>query len=245
MKKYFTILFTFIVLILAGCSKDKNNDPVYEINSTTLTTNYDKEFQFSIEGNPENIVWSSSDENVGTIDNTGLFKANKIGSTTITAKIGTASVKSEVTVESYGELFKEPYTDYGSNKASIKSKESRSLKAEISTALLYEGENNIVKDLLYLFENDKMQAASINFSYSSSIASQVGQFYGERYTYLGFDDDYIFMNNNKGSIIGISVNDSGDLNATYLSESSAKAASAIMSITKEGTLQSRIQALIR
>ena len=58
--------------------------------SVEITPGNSKKLDYTIEplqANKQNIVWTSSDESVANVDENGLIKANKAGSTTITARI--------------------------------------------------------------------------------------------------------------------------------------------------------------
>lgn len=205
MRKTITMLVMAVVCIMAGCSKD-DNTPKYKINEEVLVTNFDKDFQFLIEGDPLDVTWSSSDEWVGTIDEEGLFVASKIGNTTIIATIGGATVKSEVTVESYNEMFIEPYADYGSSKEAIKAKESRQIAGEDAEAILYVGENTDLSNVMYLFTNDKMDGAAAVFGSDDSKMEQVLRFYLERYEFLGTSDNVgIFDNGISNLLVGLTA----------------------------------------
>lgn len=205
MRKTITMLVMAVVCIMASCSKD-DNTPKYKINEEILVTNFDKDFQFLIEGNPTDVTWSSSDEWVGTIDETGLFEASKIGNTTITATIQGVSVKSEVTVESYSEMFVEPYADYGSSKNAIKAKESRQIAGEDAEAILYVGENTTLSNVMYLFTDDKMDGAAAVFGSDDSKMEQVVRFYLERYEFLGTSDNVgVFDNGISNLLVGLTA----------------------------------------
>src|SRR5690606_30464216 len=141
MRNFLLVLTAAVVF--AACKKDSASS--LSLNETKVALHYDEEFQFEVTKGGDVIPFSaltssSSDENVGDLSNSGLFVANRIGTTTITISGEGGKVTAEVTVEPYHELFEEPVLEFGASKEAVKGKESRSLAAEIESSLLYEGE---------------------------------------------------------------------------------------------------------
>lgn len=92
-----------------------NEININSISINELDNNFKKgdKFTFTVSCNPENttddktVTWSSSDENVGKIDNDGNFVALKEGKTTLTAKVGNFKAETVVNVsEKHIEDFK-------------------------------------------------------------------------------------------------------------------------------------------
>lgn len=218
----------FLVFFIVSCSK-KDPKLVYKIDSENLSLHYDGSHQFEItsSGQVGSTNWNSSDTTVGTIDQAGYFKAKKIGTVTITGSSADYTVKSTVTVIPYSTMCKEPFYNYMQSMAATKNKEFRPLVQETDTQLGYTGENNKVRGVLYAFENDQMQAAALLLSNSSSVVTESYQFFSERYTSLGDEDNVYFFTDNKNLVIGVSIDDTLGFNAIYidytlLSENSLK-----------------------
>jgi len=60
----------------------------------------------------DKVVWTSSDETVATVDNTGRVNALKVGTATITATAGDVSDTCEITVKGEESIVGKRYTDY-------------------------------------------------------------------------------------------------------------------------------------
>lgn len=240
MIKPLSFLLLAVTFIFSSCSKDSNG-PSYEINSESVTINYDQEFQFEIAGDPQEVKWSSSDERVGSIDQKGLFSAARIGSTTITAKFGSTSITSEVVVEPYDEFFIEPLSDFSLTPDAIKSKETRSLMVETEEGIMYEGENTHIRRVMYTLKSGKFASAFALFVNTETMIEKVAKYYMERYDFLGTDDEYLVFRNGTGAVIGISVNENLGLNAIYVPETSAEAVSVRRNIGNDLSLTEAIK----
>jgi len=248
MKK---ILFLFIApLLFIGCSKD-NAEPDYSINETDLVTNFDKEFQFVVKQGSNNIdpsalTWTSSDKVVGTIDTDGLFHANRIGATTITGTNGTYTVKSEVTVASYDEIYKEPILTFGASKADIKAKETKALLEETENVLVYRSESNRLENMGYTFANNMMQSAIAVFKMTNTIGTELGIYMAERYTYIGDNEEVILLSNDRGVLVAIRIDPTLGLIAMYLEETSLQGTTMKASSKKPTlSLKAKLQSVVR
>lgn len=227
MKNLFYSLF-LVSFIIISCSK-KDPKPVYKIDSENLSLYYDGSHQFEItsNGQTESPTWSVSDTTVGKIDQSGYFKAKKIGTVVITGSTADYTVRSTVTVIPYSTMCKEPFYNFNQSIAATKNKEFRTLTLETETGLTYTGENNKIRNVLYAFENDKMQAAALLMRNSSDVVTESYKFFNERYTHLEAEDNVYFFTDNKNLVIGVSVDDTLGFNAIYidytlLSENSLK-----------------------
>lgn len=212
---FYTLLF--ISFIVASCSK-KDPKPGYKIDSETLSLHYDETHQFEITpGVPTSTTnWTSSDTTVGKIDQSGYFKAKKIGTVVIMGSSTDYTVKSTVTVVPYSTLCKEPFYVYNQNAATTKSQEFRTLTLQSATGLTYTGENSKLRNVLYAFENDKMTAAALLLSNSSDVISESYKFFNERYTAVDEEDNVYLFTDNKSLVVGVSVDDTLGFNAIYV-----------------------------
>ncbi|WP_316823536.1 Ig-like domain-containing protein [Pedobacter gandavensis] len=215
-----TSLVVGLIISLSSCSKKEDPKPTYAINQTSVSINYDKEHQFTVKlgektADAAGFTWTSSDPSVGTISGTGLFKGKKIGSTTIKAEGNGTVLTAELTIKPYSTLFKEPIIEFGVSIATIKGKESRKLIEQASNGLLYEGENSKIKQIMYIFENSKLAGAAALFESTKPVVEEVVQFYSERYTYLGEDEDFFVFSDGK-YLIGIGEDNTLGVHAIYL-----------------------------
>lgn len=91
--KLSTLLLFGAILLLTGCDKDKDNDPIVVnsvvITPATLELNLGQTAQLTAKITPANapnktVTWGSSDATVSSVSSTGVVTALKAGSTTIT-----------------------------------------------------------------------------------------------------------------------------------------------------------------
>lgn len=224
-KHLLTSLFIGLIISLSGCSKKEVPKPTYAIDNSSLSINYDNEHQFIIKlGNGAadagSFTWTSSDTTVGTINKTGLFKGKKIGKTTVKAEGNGTALISEVTINPYRTMFKEPVTAFGAPIDTIKSKEIRKFDEEIDGTIYFQGENANVQFVGYTFSNNKMTSAGIFFQPNNAVIEELPIFYNERYTYMGKDGDYNVFSGDK-YMVGIGQNNNS-IFALYIPASETK-----------------------
>jgi hypothetical protein len=217
MKKSILLLL-LPALLFAACKKD--DKPAPSISSETVELNFDKEHQFSIkEGSNDysasGLTWTSSDLSVGTITASGLFKAKKIGKTTIKAEGNGISLTSEVTVKPYSTLCKEPAYTFGISINAVKALETRSLLSQTVTGLNYAGENAKVRNILYAFENGLLVSSALLIADNQASVEEAVKFLAERYTYQG-ESEEVFYFSNGSVIIGLSFHETLGYNAIYI-----------------------------
>ena len=179
------------VFLLVGCSG--GDDEKFSISENKLTLHFEETEQLTATATAE---WSSENEFVAKVNSNGLVEGNHVGKTNIIATSANGSAKCEVEVLPVYSTYKEPYLEFGASKSTVKSKETRNLFDETSTALVYEGENSFVELVMYSFDdNGGLKGVALGISFAS--ASEVTKFLLERYQPITVEDDvYIFVNNN-------------------------------------------------
>lgn len=205
MKKNLLTLLLLISTMLYSCKKDT---PEYLINQPNLALNFDGEHQFMIKQDGDNIdaagfSWTSSDPTVGVISAAGLFSGRKIGKTTIKASGNGTTLTSEVTINPYSNLCREPYTVFGSSKATVKSKETRVVSEEIATGIQYQPENSNFRGVVYLFEADKLTSTILFLGSTQALLKESATFLAERYTYEGITEDDVLVFSNNAVLVGL------------------------------------------
>jgi len=197
----------FISFCLAACSKE---DPM-TISQSSVQLKYDGTHQFTVKKGGENVsgaTWKSSDANIGTVDNTGKFKARKIGKTEISATSGDGSVKASIEIQPYSTLYTEPVLDFNQSKATIKAKEKRKLAQETTDGLIYEGENSKIEYIFYSFDNNRLEFSGVIFQATSPVVKEATTFLKERYPNSGIDGSLIiFLDDSKKYEIILGVDD--------------------------------------
>lgn len=212
-----------LVIVLLSCSKDNEPELPIAIDKPATALKYDKTYQFHLtQGNsavdPTKFTWTSADNNVGTIDANGLFKAKRIGETSVTAssKEKILSLKSSVTVLPYSTAWVEPVYTFNINKASVKLQEKRTLFDEKANFLGYFGESNNVRTVIYTFESDKLQSVTVFLQNTTAMVDEAATFLKERYEYKGtLNSVYFFTETSKNLVIAISVDPTSGLNVLY------------------------------
>jgi|GEM_PF-986207 len=212
-----TLAFLSIVLI-SSCSKkdDKISSPqnLVSLDTKSISLHYDESHQFyfvnkSVIASDYN--WVSTDETIGTVDRSGKFTAQKIGTTTIKATKGSEVFESQVTVVPYSTICKEPYWNFSDNISATKGKETRTILSQTSTSLVYTGENAKIRNIMYMYDSTsgKMSSAAILFAYGDAVIQEAAKFFKERYYYLGEDTDadsgntFYYFGDEKNIVIGI------------------------------------------
>jgi len=107
MKKFKAFLFLF-PLLLVGCGNNNSVTPApieYEVTISETKITLMEEFTYQLTATSSRagslIFWSSSDNSVATVDDTGLVRAIKAGTTAIVASSGNAVAACNVTVTPY------------------------------------------------------------------------------------------------------------------------------------------------
>lgn len=187
-------VFKFVCLVVVtigilGCN-EKNAEPKLELANKEITLFYDQAYQIELKRGEVTVPFnevtrSSSDEFVGRINEDGLFEAAHIGEAVVTLTHGGDVVKLKVNVQPRQTFLKEPKLPFGGDKIAIKQFETRSLQIENAAELFFKGENADINSVIYQFNNNTYRSATVTFPNSSLLLSRIGEFYAERYTYVG------------------------------------------------------------
>ncbi len=203
MKKQL-LTFLVAVLLIISCSK-KDDKPSTTIDQEKVSLNYDQTHQFKLTAgstavDASKVTWTSSDQTVGTINASGLFSAKRIGNTTIKAVANGSTLTSEVSIIPYSELCKEPVLEFGASLATIKSKETRVLIEQTSTALMYNGENSKVENIFYGFNASGLESSVLLLSSSAAVVDESEKFFSERYEFVGETVGLFFFEDSKTTV---------------------------------------------
>lgn len=253
MKKLLLLLLLPAMLLVSCSKKSDDAEPDITLDQTTVSLNYDKEYQFAVKKGASNIdlssmKWTSSDETIGTVSATGLFKAKRIGTATVQAVGNGTTLNAQVTINPYSTLCREPFVDFGSSLAAIKAKETRVLATQSTTLLNYTGENSKLRNVLYSFDNTGMTSAALLFANTTQVTEETVKFFSERYQYEGMDSDvYFFTKNNV--LIGLTYDDVLGLSAIYVKNTAGLSATSnlktLSNVLKREKESSGISKLIR
>ena len=181
MKKLLFLSLCSLSLVLSSCSSDddkltlnKTSVSLYSLGTEQLTAS-------------EPVDWESDDIFVATVSEDGVVKGERIGQTFITAKSENGSAKCAVEVKAEYNTYTEPLFDFGSSKAEIKSKETRTVESETDNSLIFTPSESALDGIMYMFENDKMTSAAAVVKLSSAI--DAAYFLVERYLVISAGED--------------------------------------------------------
>lgn len=190
------LLFVLALTILQGCKKSEP-EPVPTVQTEGLDIKYDQIKQLEVKlGNevldPKSFFWKIDDETVGSIDNLGVFTAQKVGTANISIfnSDGTKVSESTITVSPYSTLFQEPITSWGTPLQSIIKDEKRKLADRQTYRLQFEGENQQVRAVAYELTLEKTLGFSIlQLKDTPETRLEVMTFLKERYQYVHDPDN--------------------------------------------------------
>lgn len=189
-KTKFSVYFVFFLLI--GCDASENAlDPI-PLEPLAITTS--EKVALQIPSDVGVCTYVSDNNMIALVTSSGMVQAKIAGTTTIKIRNAqnTYLATCEVTVSPTHFMFKEPILDFGSDKTSIKAKESRVLLSDVGEDVVYSGENRYLRNLVYTFSGASLFKAEcvVSTSYTDLLAS----FINERYIYLGeLKDMLIFV----------------------------------------------------
>ncbi|MGV3600491.1 MAG: Ig-like domain-containing protein [Dyadobacter fermentans] len=190
------LLFVLALTILQGCKKSEP-EPVPTVQTEGLDIKYDQIKQLEVKlGNevldPKSFFWKIDDETVGSIDNLGVFTAQKVGTANISIfnSDGMKVSESTITVSPYSTLFQEPITSWGTPLQSIIKDEKRKLADRQTYRLQFEGENQQVRAVAYELTLEKTLGFSIlQLKDTPETRLEVMTFLKERYQYVHDPDN--------------------------------------------------------
>ena len=217
MKKFLPLL----ILVCIACTKEEKEH--FTIDQDNVSLQHDGTIQLTTTPS-QTCTWTSDNETIATVSESGLVTGVFIGDTKIRAQTSTGNLIDvcNVHITPRSTLYTEPFFIYGSSISMIKSKEKRSLYNEDSESLIYNGENLNVRYVLYLFETTGLTSADVLLENTASVATETVTFLEERYSLLGFTDEVIMYQNSDGSIAAINVDDTLGLNVMYFKPTSER-----------------------
>jgi hypothetical protein len=210
--KYSIYTLLLIAVTITSCSK---NEPQANLEGN-VTLHYDETHQLVLTNTPTtNVTWKSSDESIGTVDNSGLFTAKKVGTVTITASGSKFKTTADVTITPYSTLCKEPALDLGKSQNAIKLKETRALANQSSDYLYFYGENSKLRYSSYHFIKGQLAASALFLANREDVVKEAVTFFKERYTLLEVDGNTAFFSYNSILTIGLTVDSNLGFIAIY------------------------------
>lgn len=196
-KVIFYLAVMLSVCMFSSCSS--NDDALISLSEKEVTLKVDATQQ--IKATSDVSKWSSENDFIASVSESGMVTANHIGETRIMAQGSNGSAFCNVSVKPQYAYYMEPLCKEGTTKEDIKKFEKRNLHTESSDGLFYDGENSTVSAVAYKFDtNGKLNFVMLMLPhhYSTTLASQLINFLLERYNPLAdFDRVYSFIDANK------------------------------------------------
>ena len=213
-----SIFLLVLIVGLYSCEKDLKS---IHLDRSDITMHYNDTAQLSVTFSPSDVdvepifVWSSDNENVVTVDDTGLLKGVRIGETNVLVKTSDEKFldSCKVIIEPVIHLYAEPIYELGKSVSYIKSKVTRELLVENPNVLIYKGYTDNVTYVMYVFESDKL--TSVTVLLKEGLMEQATTFLKERY---GFHDNLNDVTNylvNQNVLAGLSYDSKTGLTITY------------------------------
>ena len=226
MKK--VLLFATCLAFICSCSENGDSEPeksiTVESSEMTVRVGDFRQVDVNVVGfNQEDVEWRTSDDFVVDVDSRGEIEAKHVGYASVYASIDNLADSCLVTVEGNYNTFVEPYVLLGATKEEIKSKEKRKLKKEDDESLVYEDSNSIVEMIMYSFESGRLTGAGAILDLYETDATELGNFFNERYDYIGESDGIMLLTNGKVAV-GIKVESYG-ISIVYIEDTVTKSSS--------------------
>ena len=193
MKQFLFLLLLAVIMasmsvVFTSCSSD-DNEPKVETYQLKLKVGETCDY-IDMEG------LISENEFVASANGTQI-KALHVGKTVI------HSSNTIINAEVYSQynLFDEPFIKFGGSKNDVKNYEKRTLEKETDTELYYKGTGAFDYGLVYGFtDNGKLKTVLMmfNHSYSTTISSNLGNYFADRYLPISISGtESTFLNNRK------------------------------------------------
>ncbi|MGN0032602.1 MAG: Ig-like domain-containing protein [Candidatus Limimorpha sp.] len=180
------------VVLMSSCKKDSASDKnliTLSQNSVTLYHNDTYQIDASCK---DNIAYSSHNEYVASVSNSGFVTAQYVGETNVSLKSNEDSKTFKVTVAPKSTLYPEPNIEIGESMASVLQKYPN---AEIDDDCLFIDEYSPAAPELYIYFDDNRCVEDYDIWVESKHASELSTFIRERYKFLGVEEGiYVFIN---------------------------------------------------
>ncbi len=192
MKKLIILVIAFS-MTLTSC---KNELKSISLSQTSVEMKYDGKVQLEVICSPSDLevppelVWTSENEKVATVDQFGLVSGNNIGETNIKVKTtdGKFEATCRVTITPKTILFKLPVIQLGKDRSFVKASESRVLRLEKEESLLYFSNSEYELGVLYLLAHEILYNTIVFIEYKPWLLDMANTYLDERFDYAGYDE---------------------------------------------------------
>lgn len=214
-KVIFCSLALLLLTVFVGCSKDDDNELVIT-SSKNIELTYKGTSQINC--SDSKATYSSEDEYIAKVSESGLITASHIGETYIDVN-GKKAIK--VTVNPVYTSFIEPQFLFGATKEEVISKVGSDYNSATSSVIGYIPTSGKVKAYLYLLKDGKVSAVAMTIS--TAYMESITNFLLERYIPAALSDENytaLFINgldlDKTTMIIGEQIYSASLINVLYM-----------------------------
>lgn len=189
--KVLSIALMAIVVLMSSCKKDSASDKnTITLSQNSVTLYHNDTYQIDATCK-DNIAYSSHNEYVASVSNSGFVTAQYVGETNVSLKSNEDSKTFKVTVAPKSNLYPEPNIKVGESIASVLQKYPN---AEIDDDFLFVNEYSPTT-VLYIMLDDNRCVKYYGVMMEGKYLSELSTFIRERYKFLGVEDGvYVFIN---------------------------------------------------
>ena len=185
-----------VAIVFASCSKEDEKSPEITIEKDNVTLVSGDEFLINATSDYD-LTFKSEDEYHAIVDEKGLVTATYVGETNIVVSNTEKSKKVKITVRPEYDLYDDPSSYLGKTKSQVISKFGEPQRTT-DNAILYSDYSYYATSLMFSFENDVVKY--IYVTVDNKNMSKLVKYLGERYVYIGQQNDiYSYVNNVESS----------------------------------------------
>jgi len=232
-NKAFTPLILIVSMLMFSCGQEDPQDDNISISQTAIEIDYEETFRldatFIRDGySPTGFIWESANPDIAAVRNDGTVTGLRVGTTIVTVYTADRlfSADCEVTVLPTNLLYQDPLLNFNESKAFIKANENRRLLDEDDEFLLYQGENNNIIGLAYLFENTFYDYSLVILNpETNEYLDNLWDFLEQRYELVVLTEEFALFENEHVLVI-LTIDEQLGLIAIYIENDETTEASA-------------------
>ena len=186
------VLLLAFMVGMASCQKE------FELSETSVSLNQGDQYTIGYE-NGTNLVYTSDNPYVASVDDEGVVTAHFVGEATIDVVASEGRQSLRINVVPLHTVYEEPYVDFSMTKSEVMTMYGDSyLGYNDSGMVFFEGKGKYAYG--YLFIDGDLQCIYVWCKYTS--IDEVLDFLDERYYYVGEEEDFHMHTNWQDMAIG-------------------------------------------
>lgn len=206
-NKYLVMTFAAMSICFTSCKKE------FTLNESSVTLNQGDQYTIGYE-NGTNLVYTSDNPYVATVDNNGVVTANFVGNANINVAASEGNQILKVNVAPLYTLYEEPYLDFTMSKTEVMDMYGdtylgQSVDGDLEMSFF---QVNSKYAYAFLFTGDELEAIYAVCQYTG--IDKVRQFLSERYSYI-YEEDGMYTYTNWLDLGITTTTYKGDINFGY------------------------------